>query len=55
LVLRRYLKNDLPNIVEVHHNGHCARCGRMLTVPESLYTGFGPDCAQQIGVPYARL
>lgn len=31
--------------VEVWHEGRCGRCGRMLTVPESIESGFGPDCA----------
>jgi hypothetical protein len=35
---------------EVWHEGRCGRCGRKLTVPESVATGFGPDCAQQVGL-----
>ena len=27
-----------------HHEGRCGRCGRLLTVPESIETGFGPEC-----------
>lgn len=30
---------------EVWHEGRCGRCGRTLTVPESIETGFGPECA----------
>jgi hypothetical protein len=30
--------------VEVHHCGACGRCGRALTVPESIQSGFGPEC-----------
>mgnify|MGYP006875944118 CR=1 FL=1 len=26
----------------------CARCGRLLTVPESIKTGFGPKCGGKI-------
>lgn len=29
----------------VHHEGRCGRCGRKLTVPESIQTGLGPECA----------
>jgi hypothetical protein len=29
---------------QVHHAGRCCRCGRMLTTPESLESGFGPEC-----------
>ena len=37
---------------DVHHEGRCGRCGRPLTVPESLEVGIGPDCAEQMGIPY---
>jgi hypothetical protein len=30
--------------VQVYHEGRCGRCGRKLTVPESIVTGFGPAC-----------
>ncbi len=29
---------------EVWHEGKCGRCGRKLTVPESIASGFGPEC-----------
>lgn len=29
---------------KVHHEGRCGRCGRLLTVPDSLASGFGPEC-----------
>lgn len=35
---------------ELWHEGICARCGRKLTVPESIDTGFGPECSQIAGV-----
>lgn len=31
---------------KVHHEGRCGRCGRMLTVPTSIETGIGPECAK---------
>lgn len=31
--------------VEFWHEGRCGRCGRRLTVPESIETGIGPVCA----------
>lgn len=31
--------------VELWHEGSCGRCGRKLTVPESIATGLGPVCA----------
>jgi len=30
---------------DIHHEGRCGRCGRVLTVPESILSGFGPECA----------
>jgi hypothetical protein len=33
---------------DVHHEGKCGRCGRKLTVPESVKSGFGPECAGKI-------
>lgn len=32
----------------VHHEGRCCRCGRRLTVPESIEAGIGPECAGRI-------
>lgn len=36
------------NLAEVHHEGRCGRCGRALTVPESVESGLGPECAQRM-------
>lgn len=35
----------LPSTVELWHEGRCGRCGRRLTVPSSIETGLGPECA----------
>jgi Family of unknown function (DUF6011) len=35
--------------LEIWHTKQCARCGRPLTVPESIRTGFGPECASMVG------
>lgn len=32
----------------VHHVGRCGRCGRALTVPESIESGLGPVCAEKV-------
>jgi hypothetical protein len=40
--------NTLPNTCEVYHEGRCGRCGRTLTVPESVESGFGPECINKI-------
>lgn len=34
--------------LEVYHAGLCGRCGRKLTVPESIQTGLGPECANKL-------
>jgi hypothetical protein len=35
---------EFPPSFEVYHEGRCGRCGRKLTVPESITSGFGPEC-----------
>jgi hypothetical protein len=35
--------------VAAYHDGCCGRCGRKLTVPESIRTGLGPECASKLG------
>jgi hypothetical protein len=46
--LTRLLAGQPTPGVEVFHDGHCGRCGRLLTVPESVATGIGPECAQRM-------
>lgn len=36
--------HNLPDTLEVYHEGKCARCGKKLTTPESITLGFGPEC-----------
>lgn len=38
----KYIENPEP--IEVWHVGKCGRCGRALTVPESIERGIGPEC-----------
>ena len=40
-------RNDVLTKAEVWHEGRCGRCGRKLTVPESIAFGFGPECAKR--------
>jgi hypothetical protein len=40
--------DEVPGI-EVWHEGQCGRCGKKLTVPESIASGFGPECAKKLG------
>lgn len=41
---------DLPDNLEIWHDGNCGRCGRTLTVPESVERGIGPECAARMGL-----
>lgn len=36
----------LPENIKMYHEGRCGRCGRTLTVPESVASGYGPECIQ---------
>lgn len=40
--------------LEFRHEGRCGRCRRLLTVPESLDTGLGPECAAMMGITYGK-
>jgi Family of unknown function (DUF6011) len=37
----------MPPACEVWHAGHCGRCGRELTDPQSIETGYGPECRKR--------
>ena len=39
---------ELPKSVVVHHEGRCGRCGKRLTVPGSIESGYGPECIKHI-------
>ena len=43
-VFQRLVKGLLPQGVEIYHEGRCGKCGRKLTTPESIESGFGPVC-----------
>ena len=45
------LKSKLHEDMAVYHRGICGRCGRTLTVPESLITGLGPECRGLVDRP----
>jgi hypothetical protein len=38
----------LPSTLEIYHEGRCGRCGRPLTVPESITSGYGPECIGKV-------
>ena len=48
--LKRLQATTLPPTIEVWHEGHCGRCGKLLTVPASIERGIGPDCAALMGL-----
>lgn len=42
-----FSRNWESEAVEVWHEGSCGRCGRKLTVPESIESGIGPVCERK--------
>lgn len=46
--LEWFLQHTDSDRVEVRHMGRCGRCGRALTVPSSIDSGLGPECAGKI-------
>ena len=40
--------DNLPGTLEIWHAGSCLRCGRKLTVPESIESGYGPECIKSV-------
>lgn len=50
---RLFAGRDLPDL-EVWHEGRCGRCGRTLTVPESISSGFGPECIGRLDSDWIR-
>lgn len=46
-VWKRLLMNELSELVQVLHEGRCGCCGRLLTTPESIQSGYGPTCAKK--------
>ena len=46
--------HNIPSTLKVYHSGRCACCGRLLTTPDSIESGFGPKCAKKFGIPSAK-
>jgi len=42
--LERNFKHENMNF---YHHGRCGRCGKTLTVPESIISGLGPSCVNK--------
>lgn len=49
-VWRKLIAGRIPANLEIFHEGRCGRCGRLLTTPESVERGFGPECAGILGI-----
>ena len=41
---------EMPTQLVIRHSGRCGRCGRTLTTPESLDSGFGSECRELMGL-----
>lgn len=44
----RLSSGKIPDELEIWHEGRCGKCGRKLTVPESIASGLGPVCAGKV-------
>lgn len=43
-------QGHMPRTLEIWHEGACGRCGRRLTVPASVASGYGPECITKLGM-----
>ena len=41
-------KEPIPKGYSIQHEGRCCRCGRVLTTPESILHGIGPECFKKM-------
>ena len=49
-VFKYLIQGIIPNGVKIYHEGRCGRCGRKLTVPQSIEQGFGDECKKIMGL-----
>jgi hypothetical protein len=47
-MLSKLKTDNLPDFLELWHEGFCGKCGRPLTVPSSILNGLGPDCIKKL-------
>lgn len=47
-IINHLKSNTLPEYIEIWHNGKCGMCGKTLTVPQSIETGYGPNCSRRL-------
>jgi hypothetical protein len=45
---QKLVQGTMPETLEIWHEGKCARCGRKLTVPSSIASGWGPECENRM-------
>ena len=41
-------RREWPDTMQFYKSNRCARCARLLTTPESIEKGIGPECATYI-------
>jgi hypothetical protein len=41
---------ELPAPAGIYHEGRCGRCALPLTDPDSILSGFGPECRRKLGI-----
>lgn len=46
-IRRIWLQDSLPDGYSIRHAGKCGRCGRLLTTPDSIEIGLGPECRKR--------
>lgn len=47
-IIKRIVNEVEDNRATIYHENRCGRCARKLTTPESILTGFGPECITRI-------
>jgi len=47
-MVKKINNGGLPDKVKVYHHGRCGKCSKLLTVPESVLSGFGPECRKYL-------
>lgn len=52
--LLRRVASQIPDseMIKVHHSGRCGRCSRLLTHPDSIESGIGPECGKHVHPGY---